>query len=123
MQADIESTPESIELAPAGIEPAPGESGIESAATGDPARTPHSADEMDAVIKRLKRAQGQLGGIIKMIEDGRDCKAIVIQISAVGKAVDRAGFAVIAANMRECLTSDEPAYSQEEMEKMFLSLA
>ena len=80
-------------------------------------------EEMEPVIKRLRRAQGQLGGIIKMIEEGRDCKDIVTQISAVGKAVDRAGFAVIAANLRECLMSDNPDYSQDEMERMFLSLA
>ena len=50
------------------------------------------ADEMQAVVKRLKRAQGQIGGIIKMIEDGRECQDIVTQMAAVSKALDRAGF-------------------------------
>ena len=37
--------------------------------------------EMEAVVKRLKRAQGQIGGIIKMIEDGRECQDIVTQMA------------------------------------------
>ncbi len=53
-------------------------------------------DEMQAVVKRLRRAQGQIGGILKMIEEGRDCQDIVTQLAAVSKALDRAGFAVIA---------------------------
>ena len=48
-------------------------------------------DEMQAVVKRLKRAQGQIGGIVKMIEDGRECQDIVTQMAAVSKALDRAG--------------------------------
>ena len=81
-------------------------------------------DEMQAVIRRLKRAQGQLGGIVKMIEDGRDCQDIVTQLSAVSKAVDRAGFAVIALGLRQCII--DPASQQvdvDAMEKLFLSLA
>ena len=54
-------------------------------------------DEMQAVVKRLRRAQGQIGGVLKMIEDGRECQDIVTQLAAVSKALDRAGFAVIAA--------------------------
>jgi DNA-binding FrmR family transcriptional regulator len=80
--------------------------------------------EMQSVVKRLKRAQGQLGGIVKMIEDGRECQDIVMQLSAVSKAVDRAGFAVIALGLRQCIT--DPTSEQVDvkaMEKLFLSLA
>ena len=81
-------------------------------------------DEMQAIVKRLKRAQGQIGGIIKMIEDGRECQDIVTQMAAVSKALDRAGFALIAGGMRECLVADDPSTSdQERLEKLFLSLA
>jgi DNA-binding FrmR family transcriptional regulator len=79
---------------------------------------------MTLVVKRLKRAQGQLGGIIKMIEDGRSCQDIVTQLSAASKAVDRAGFAVIALGLRQCIV--DPASEQvdvDAMEKLFLSLA
>lgn len=81
-------------------------------------------DEMQAVIRRLNRAQGQIGGIVKMIESGRDCRDIVTQLSAVSKAVDRAGFAVIALGLRQCII--DPTSRQvdvDAMEKLFLSLA
>ncbi len=82
-------------------------------------------DQMQSVIKRLNRAQGQIGGIVRMIEDGRDCKDIVTQLAAVSKALDRAGFAVIALGLRQCILDPEANDSMdvESMEKLFLSLA
>ncbi len=81
-------------------------------------------NEMQSVIRRLNRAQGQIGGIVRMIEDGRDCKDIVTQLAAVSKALDRAGFAVIATGLRECLTDpDGKDLDVADMEKLFLSLA
>ncbi len=80
--------------------------------------------EMQAVVKRLKRAQGQIGGVLKMIEDGRDCSEVVTQLAAVSKALDRAGFAVIAVGLRQCLTQPDAQVSDvAAMEKLFLSLA
>jgi DNA-binding FrmR family transcriptional regulator len=82
------------------------------------------AEQMQAVVKRLKRAQGQIGGIIKMIEDGRDCQDIVTQMAAVSKALDRAGFATISLGLRQCMS--DPEHNQMDvaaMEKLFLSLA
>ena len=55
------------------------------------------ADEMAPVINRIKRARGQLDGILRMLEEGRSCEEIVTQLAAVSKALDRAGFAVIAS--------------------------
>jgi DNA-binding FrmR family transcriptional regulator len=81
-------------------------------------------DEMQSVIRRLNRARGQIGGIVRMIEEGRDCKDIVTQLAAVSKALDRAGFAVIATGLRECITNpDGEAMDVAQMEKLFLSLA
>ncbi len=54
----------------------------------------------------LKRAQGQVGGIIGMIEQGRDCADIVTHRAAVSKALDKAGFAVIATGLKQCLVED-----------------
>ncbi|MFQ6171134.1 metal-sensitive transcriptional regulator [Oryzobacter sp. R7] len=80
--------------------------------------------EMDAVVKRLRRAQGQIGGILKMIEDGRECQDVVTQLAAVSKALDRAGFAVIAVGLRQCLADPEgQEMDVETMERLFLSLA
>ena len=81
-------------------------------------------DEMKAVVKRLNRAQGQIGGIVRMIEDGRDCQDIVTQLAAVSKALDRAGFAVIALGLRQCLADpNNNEMDVETMQRLFLSLA
>lgn len=80
-------------------------------------------NDMDAVLKRLRRAQGQLGGVISMIEEGRQCRDIVTQIAAVSKAVDRAGFATISIGLRQCLDDPDGTLDVAEMEKLFLSLA
>lgn len=83
------------------------------------------SNDLGAVVKRLKRAQGQIGGIVRMIEDGRDCAEIVTQLAAVSKALDRAGFAVIAAGLKQCLTDDPGGEGVDtaSLEKLFLSLA
>ncbi|MFW0118919.1 metal-sensitive transcriptional regulator [Rothia sp. CCM 9417] len=80
-------------------------------------------DEMKPVINRLKRAQGQLNGVIRMLQEGDDCQKIVTQLAAASKAVDRASFAVVACGLQQCLASDNPELSPQELEKMFLSLA
>ena len=81
--------------------------------------------EVPRIANRLRRAQGQLGAVLAMIEDGRDCRDIVTQLSAVSSAVDRAGFAIIATGLRQCLTDGEGLDSMDakKMEKLFLSLA
>lgn len=86
------------------------------------------ADEACAdVVKRLRRVEGQIGGIIRMIEDGRDCADIVTQLAAANRALDRAGFSLLSAGMRQCLTAQangevEPMTAGQ-MEKLFLTLA
>ena len=81
--------------------------------------------QLDALTKRLKRAHGQLGAVVRMLEQGRTCEEIVIQMSAVSKAVNTAAFALIAVNLQECIQdADEntPAITQK-LQKLFLSLA
>ena len=79
--------------------------------------------DMTPVINRLKRAQGQLGAVARMLEEGADCKDVVTQLSAVSKALDRAGFAIIASGMEQCMTSPEKDLDRKELEKLFLTLA
>ncbi|AUS30506.1 MULTISPECIES: metal-sensitive transcriptional regulator [Rhodococcus] len=79
------------------------------------------------VLNRLRRAHGQLAGVISMIENGRDCKDVVTQLAAVSKALDRAGFKIVASGLRECLSGgsaegQEPM-TEAELEKLFLALA
>ncbi len=83
------------------------------------------AGETDRIVKRLRRAQGQIGGVIRMMEEGRDCEDIVTQVAAVSRALDRAGFAIIATGLKQCLVDNGGVDSvdTEQMEKLFLSLA
>jgi DNA-binding FrmR family transcriptional regulator len=78
------------------------------------------------VVKRLRRIEGQVGGIVRMIEDGRDCEDVVTQLAAVSKALSRAGFKIVASGMRQCLDPEagsERVLDEARMEKLFLSLA
>jgi DNA-binding FrmR family transcriptional regulator len=82
-------------------------------------------ETMGTVVNRLRRAQGQIGGVLRMIEEGRDCQDIVTQLAAVSRAVDRAGFAVIAAGLKQCLVESDgqDTLDSKTMEKLFLSMA
>ncbi len=79
-------------------------------------------DARAAVLNRLRRAQGQLAGVITMVESGRDCRDVVTQLAAVSRALDRAGFKIVASNMRQCLNG-ESALTTDELERLFLALA
>ncbi|MFI5615513.1 metal-sensitive transcriptional regulator [Amycolatopsis sp. NPDC051903] len=82
-------------------------------------------DVVADVRKRLRRAQGQVGGVIQMMEDGRDCRDVIIQLAAVSRALDRAGFRLIASGLEQCLSDDseQGAADREQLEKLFLTLA
>ncbi len=74
-------------------------------------------------VNRLRRAEGQIGGVIRMLEQGRDCKDVVTQLAAVSRALDKAGFSVIASGLRQCLSEQNADLDVAQMEKLFLSLA
>ena len=82
-------------------------------------------EQVIAISKRVKRAQGQLGAVARMLDEGRSCEEIVTQMSAVSKAVNTAAFTLISASLKECLV--EGRNNQEEvtaqLQKLFLSLA
>lgn len=79
---------------------------------------------LSEVVKRLRRAEGQIGGVIRMIEDGRDCADVLTQLAAASRAIDRAGFKIVATGLRECVSSPgKTSPSEEQLEKLFLSLA
>jgi DNA-binding FrmR family transcriptional regulator len=84
-------------------------------------------DAIAAVLNRLRRAQGQLAGVISMIEQGRDCKEVVTQLAAVSRALDRAGFKIVATGLRECVAGESAdggkPMNEVELEKLFLALA
>ena len=81
--------------------------------------------DMDQITKRLRRAQGQIGGILKMIEEGRDCEDIVTQLAAASWALDRVGVAIISTGLKQCLldSGGVDTVDSAKMERLFLSLA
>lgn len=82
---------------------------------------------VDDLRKRLHRVSGQLAGIERMLEDGRECRDVVTQISAATKALEQAGFRLVAAGLTYCLEHPEEAeqegYALEAVQKMFMKLA
>jgi DNA-binding FrmR family transcriptional regulator len=81
--------------------------------------------DMAPVINRLKRASGQLTGVLRMLEEGRECEDVVTQLAAVSSALDKAGFAIVASGLQQCLTNGDGIDSVDvkKMERLFLSLA
>ncbi len=83
-------------------------------------------DGQRKILNRLRRAQGQLAAVIAAVETGAECRDVVIQLSAVSKALDRAGFTIVSSAMRRCITSPEDSadpMTVDELEKLFLTLA
>ncbi len=84
-------------------------------------------DTTAEVIKRLRRAEGQIRGVIGMLEEGRDCAEVVTQLAAVSRALDRAGFKIVASGLQQCLTAEPGTENRDvdlqQLEKLFLSLA
>ena len=77
----------------------------------------------DEVVKRLRRAEGQLGGVIRMLQEGRDCEDVITQLAAVSRAVDKAGFRLVAGGLRNCVTTDTGTETMDKLEKLFITLA
>lgn len=79
--------------------------------------------ELKAARDRLVRVQGQIGGIVKMLDEGRDCTELLTQLSAASTALTRAGFTIIATGMQHCGTDSEGSANRASLEKAFMSLA
>jgi DNA-binding FrmR family transcriptional regulator len=83
------------------------------------------AEQVAAISKRIKRAQGQLGAVARMLDEGRNCDEIVTQMSAVSKAVNTAAFTLLSASLKECLVEGKSNTDEvsAQLQKLFLSLA
>jgi DNA-binding FrmR family transcriptional regulator len=93
-----------------------------SAAEG---HTLQDEQQIALILNRLKRANGQLGGVVRMLEEGRDCETIVTQMAAVSKAINTAAFTMISSSLKECLADPETDVDavSARLQKLFLSLA
>lgn len=77
------------------------------------------------VLDRLRRAHGHLGKVIAMMEDGADCEALLTQLAAVDKAIARAGYAMVATGLQQCLVAGPDGSDDDlrRMERLFLGFA
>jgi DNA-binding FrmR family transcriptional regulator len=79
------------------------------------------------VRRRLRRAAGQVQAIERMLDDGRECRDVVTQISAATKALEQAGFKLVAAGLTYCVQNPDDAaaegYPLDEVQRMFMKLA
>jgi DNA-binding FrmR family transcriptional regulator len=82
-------------------------------------------DQLSAISNRLRRAHGQLGAIVRMLDEGASCEEIVTQMAAVSKAVNTAAFNLISTSLTECLVNPDvdSGPMTEKFQKLFLSLA
>lgn len=85
------------------------------------------SEVLDDVRKRLRRAAGQVQACERMLSEGRECREVVTQISAATKALEQAGFKLVAAGLTYCVADPDAAradgYSMADVERMFLKLA
>ena len=81
-------------------------------------------DETKAIITRLKRANGHLAAVIRMLEEGSECEDALTQLAVVNKAIARGGYALVATGLEKCLAEGGPeSVDTKKMEKLFLALA
>ena len=81
------------------------------------------ASDLKSARDRLSRVQGQIGGIIKMLDEGRDCTELLAQLSAASTALRRAGFIILSTGMTHCANNDGLEAEKAALEKAFMSLA
>jgi DNA-binding FrmR family transcriptional regulator len=82
-------------------------------------------EQIQAISTRMKRANGQMTAVIRMLEEGRSCDEVVTQMAAVSKAINTAAFTLISASLKECLIDGKRNSKDvtEQLQKLFLSLA
>lgn len=81
-------------------------------------------DEVKAITLRLKRANGHLASVIRMLEEGAECEDALTQIAAVNKAVSRSAYALVATGLQRCIAEEGPeSVDAKKLERLFLALA
>jgi DNA-binding FrmR family transcriptional regulator len=77
----------------------------------------------DQVKNRVKRIEGQLRGILRMMEENQDCRDVITQLSAARTAIDRTIGVVVSSNLVECVQkANENGESTEELVKEAVNL-
>jgi DNA-binding FrmR family transcriptional regulator len=86
-----------------------------------------SSEVIQDLRRRLRRVGGQIAGIERMLDEGRECRDVLTQISAATRALEQTGFRLLSAGLTYCLSNPEEAeaagYPLAEVERLFLKLA
>ena len=64
------------------------------------------------LVSRLKRAEGQLRGVQRMMDEGAETKDVLAQLAAVKAAVDRVGLHLVSQQLRSCVESEEESCAE-----------
>lgn len=84
-------------------------------------------DVRDDLRKRLRRAEGQVRAVQRMLDEQAECRDMVTQISAASKALEQVGFKLLATGLRYCTEHPEEAeasgYPLAEVERLFMKLS
>ena len=65
--------------------------------------TQHSHADTQQVLNRLSRAIGHLQSVKRMVEEGRDCSEVLVQIAAVRSAIDNTGKVILQDHLKHCI--------------------
>jgi len=89
---------------------------IDAHSVANPPAQP-SAAELDKVVNRLRRIEGQVRGLQRMVGEGAPCEDVLIQLSATRAALDRVGILLITHRVRECLLDEDDASSEAAVQR------
>lgn len=93
----------------------------ESPATLTAANLPD--DVRDDIDKRLRRLEGQIRGLQRLLNEGAGCEEVIHQTAAAKAALDRVGYRLVAAGMQYCVSNPESPMTSDDLEKLFLKLS
>jgi CsoR family transcriptional regulator, copper-sensing transcriptional repressor len=72
----------------------------------------------EAVLKRLRRIEGQVRGVEKMVEEDRYCIDVVTQITAIESALDKVALELLEDHANHCVIGGDPAKQEERTEEL-----
>ena len=78
----------------------------------------HNPEDMKAIINRLAKAVGHLESVKRMVEDGRDCSEVLIQLSAVKSAINNTGKVILQDHIEHCIVDAVECGDHEALEEL-----
>ena len=87
-------------------------------AHGIPHGHTHSHEHTQAVLNRLSRAIGHLQSVRTMVEDGRDCAEVLVQLAAVRSAIDNTGKIILQDHLKHCIVEAAREGDQEAIDDL-----